>query len=128
MKFDRIVAVRNNKTVYRSGDLCYKVFDDTFSKANILNEALNQARVEETGLKIPKLHEVGIIDGRWTIVYEFVEGKTLSQLISEDPENKSKYLDRPAGESGSRSNPFVIVSDIDADKLKDLPSVDEAYG
>ena len=94
MKFDRMVAVRNNKTVYRSGDLCYKVFDDTFSKANILNEALNQARVEETGLKIPKLREVGIIDGKWAIVYEFVEGKTLYQLISEDPDNKSKYLHR----------------------------------
>ena len=54
MKLDRIIAVRNNKTVYRDGELCMKVFDENFSKADVLNEALNQARVEETGLKTPK--------------------------------------------------------------------------
>ena len=39
MKLDRIIAVRNNKTVYRDGDLCLKVFNDDFSKADILNAA-----------------------------------------------------------------------------------------
>ena len=53
MKLDRIIAVRNNKTVYRDGELCMKVFDTNYSKADVLNEALNQARVEETGLNIP---------------------------------------------------------------------------
>ena len=46
MKLDRIIAVRNHKTVYRDGALCMKVFDETYSKADILAEALNQARVE----------------------------------------------------------------------------------
>ena len=68
MKLDRIIAVRNNKTVYRDGELCMKVFDTNYSKADVLNEALNQARVEETGLNIPKIHEVTVIDGKWTIV------------------------------------------------------------
>ena len=39
--------------VYRGGNLVYKVFDRSFPKADILNEALNQARIEETGLPIP---------------------------------------------------------------------------
>ena len=43
MKLDRIIAVRNNKTVYRDGELCMKVFDATYSKADVLNEALNYA-------------------------------------------------------------------------------------
>ena len=55
MKLDRIIAVRNRKTIYRDGDRCLKVFDEDFSKADVLNEALNQARVEETGLNIPKV-------------------------------------------------------------------------
>ena len=58
MKLDRVIAVRNNKTVYRDGDACLKVFDESYSKADVLNEALNQARVEETGLCIPKVREV----------------------------------------------------------------------
>jgi thiamine kinase-like enzyme len=93
MKLDRIIAVRNNKTVYRDGDLCMKVFDATYSKADVLNEALNQARVEETGLNIPKIHEVTVLDGKWTIITNFVEGKTLAQLMEENPEKKDEYLE-----------------------------------
>ncbi len=93
MKLDRIIAVRNNKTVYRDGDLCMKVFDATYSKADVLNEALNQARVEETGLDIPKIHEVTVLDGKWTIITNFVEGKTLAQLMEENPEKKDEYLE-----------------------------------
>ena len=58
MTLDKVIAVRTAKTVYRDGDLCIKVFNEEFSKADVLNEALNQARIEETGLNIPKIHEV----------------------------------------------------------------------
>ena len=54
MKLDKVIAVRTNKTVYRDGHLAIKVFDSDYSKADVLNEALNQARVEETGLNIPR--------------------------------------------------------------------------
>lgn len=93
MKLDRIIAVRNHKTVYRDGDLCMKVFDATYSKADILNEALNQARVEETGLRIPKIHEVSVIDGKWTIITDFIQGKTLARLMEENPDKKDEYLE-----------------------------------
>ena len=43
MKLDRVIAVRNNKTIYRDGDRCVKVFHADYSKADVLNEALNQA-------------------------------------------------------------------------------------
>ncbi len=92
MKLDRIIAVRNNKTVYRDGDLCLKVFDNTYSKAQVLNEALNHALVEETGLNVPKLREVTVIDGKWTIITDYIKGKTLAQLMSENPDKKDEYL------------------------------------
>ncbi len=93
MKLDRVIAVRNNKTVYRDADNCIKVFNSDYSKADVLNEALNQARVEETGLRIPKIREVGMIDGKWAIVSDYVAGKTLDRLIKEDPERKSEYIE-----------------------------------
>ena len=83
MKLDRVIAVRNNKTVYRDGDNCIKVFDSDYSKADILNEALNQARIEETGIRIPKIREVLTIDGKWAIVSDYIKGKTLAQLMEE---------------------------------------------
>ena len=94
MKLDRVIAVRNDKTIYRNDDKCVKVFNSDFSKADILNEALNQARIEETGLNIPKLLEVTTIDGKWAIVSEFIKGKTLAQLMEENPEKKDEYIEQ----------------------------------
>ena len=93
MNLDRVIAVRNNKTIYRDGDVCVKVFNDDYSKADVLNEALNQARIEETGLNIPKVLEVTMIDGKWAIVSEYIKGKTLAQLMAEDEDKKSEYLE-----------------------------------
>lgn len=93
MKFDEIIAVRNDKTVYRDGNRCIKVFNEDYSKADVLNEALNQARIEETGLNIPKIIEVTMVDGKWAIVSEHIQGKTLAQLMEEDHEKKDEYLE-----------------------------------
>ena len=93
MKLDTVLAVRPNKTVYRDGNLNIKIFNDNYSKADILNEALNQARVEETGLNIPKAIEVSKIDGKWAIVTEYISGKTLETLMKENPEKIDEYLE-----------------------------------
>ena len=93
MNLDRVIAVRNNKTIYRDGDRCVKVFSSDYSKADVLNEALNQARIEETGLNIPKIREVTMIDGKWAIVSDYIKGKTLAQLIDEDAERKAEYIE-----------------------------------
>ena len=93
MNLDRVIAVRNNKTIYRDGDRAIKVFNEEYSKADVLNEALNQARIEETGLNIPKVLEVTMIDGKWAIISEYIKGKTLAQLMSENEEKKSEYIE-----------------------------------
>ena len=92
MKLDNIIAVRKAKKVYRDGDKCIKVFDKDYSKADVLNEALNQARIEDTGLNIPKVLEVTTIDGKWAIVSEFIEGVTLAELMEKNPDKLDEYL------------------------------------
>ncbi len=94
MKLENVIAVRTLKTVYRDGNYAVKVFDREYSKADILNEALNTARVEETGLSMPGVEEVTKIDGKWAIVTDFVEGTTLQQLMEDHPEKKDEYLER----------------------------------
>lgn len=94
MKLEKVIAVRTSKTIYRDGNYVIKVFDEGYSKSDILNEALNIARVEETGLSIPGVEEVTKIDGKWAIVTDYAEGKTLAQMMAEDPANKDKYLER----------------------------------
>ena len=92
MKFENIIAERKNKTIYRENDNCVKLFNSEFSKKDVLNEALNQARIEEIGLHIPKIKEVLTIDGQWAIVSEYIEGKTLAKLMEENPDKYDEYL------------------------------------
>ncbi|MDO4731387.1 MAG: phosphotransferase [Clostridia bacterium] len=94
MNLGNMLAQRKDKKIYRDGDYTIKLFDEEYSKADILNEALNQARVEETPLNIPKIIEVTKIDGKWAIVLEYIEGRTLSSLMQENPEKKYEYLER----------------------------------
>ena len=93
MKLDHVIASRSDKTVYRDGNCSIKVFSENYSKASVLNEALNQARVEEIGLHIPRVLEVGKTDGKWAITSEFIEGKTLAELMQKHPEKTDEYLE-----------------------------------
>ena len=88
------IKEREHKKIYRDGDKLVKEFDDSFTKAEVLNEALNNARVEETGLKIPKLLNVSKTESGWAITREYIEGKTLSQLMTENPEQEDEYLEK----------------------------------
>jgi len=89
-----VIAQREHKTVYRDGDKCIKLFDENYSKVDVLNEALNQARMAETNINVPQILEVSMINGSWILVYEYIEGRTLGEIISADPANTRKYIDQ----------------------------------
>ncbi len=93
MKLDTIIAKRKDKTIYRDGSLTIKLFDDHYSKADVLNEALNQARVEETAINTAPLREVTKIDGKWAIVLDYIDGETLESLMEKHPEKEDEYLE-----------------------------------
>ena len=90
---DRIIAIRTDKIVYRDGDTVLKVFDPSYSTADIFNEALNQARIEETGFPVPRIMEILKLDGKWAIRRAYAEGTTLQRLLQEKPEERDRYLD-----------------------------------
>lgn len=94
MKLNNVISKRKNKTIYEEDGKCIKVFEEGFSASDVLNEALNLARVGETGLNVPKLYEVTKINGKWAIVTEFIKGKTLLELMEENPANLDKYIAR----------------------------------
>ena len=93
MKLENVILKRDNKTIYRDGDLKIKVFDESYTKADVLNEALNQACVEETGLRVPSIVDVECINGKWAIVSEYIQGKTFEQLMEENPDKADEYLE-----------------------------------
>ncbi len=88
-----LIHESNGKKLYRDTNRLVKTFDPSYSKADILNEALNQARVEETtSLNIPKVLGVSVIDGQRSLIWEYIEGETLETLMQRHPEKTDEYL------------------------------------
>ncbi|MBD5560999.1 MAG: phosphotransferase [Clostridia bacterium] len=88
----RPLAEHEHKKVVRDGDAVLKQFDSTYPKANVFNEALNQVRVEETDLNLPHVRDVRQHDGEWTIVMDYIPGKTMAEKMEEDPEHAEDYI------------------------------------
>ena len=74
MEFEKLIVKRPTKEVYKDKNRTIKLFIENYSKASILNEAVNQARVEETGLYIPSLLEVTKIENRWALIFDYDSG------------------------------------------------------
>lgn len=90
----QLLAERKTKSIYREGNKVVKRFNENYSKADVLNEALNQARVEETDLKIAKILGVTTINGEWSIELEYIPGDTLQQLMDKNPDKIDEYLEK----------------------------------
>lgn len=90
----QLIATTATKKVFRDGNKAIKVFNADFPKADVLNEALITARVEEVGgINVPKVLEVGVFEGKWSITFDFIEGKTLQQLMDENPDKLPEYME-----------------------------------
>ena len=88
-----LIAKRKNKEIFVENNTVIKLYNEGHSQSDILNEALNQSRVEEySNINVPKLIEVKKIDNRWAIVSEKVEGYTISELLKNNPEAEDEYL------------------------------------
>lgn len=100
------------KSVYVDNDKTYKVFAPSYSKTDVLYEALNTARVEDTGLNIPKLLSVSVDEkGSWIITKEYAKGSTLSELLKEHPEKADAYIEAMVDyqiEFNKKSNPLLL--------------------
>ena len=124
------IAGRNTKTVYRDNDKTIKLFVENYSKANVLNEALIQSRVEEnTDLSISKLIEVTKVQNRWALVTEYIDGTPLDVLMKQHPEKEEEYLDLFVNiqlEILSKKVPLLNrTKDKYKRKLEDDSSIDE---
>ena len=102
------------KTVYRDGDTAIKEFCEGFPKAEVLNEALCNARVETIeALNVPKILGVTVTDGKWSIIKEYVPGKTLEQLMDENPDKLDEYMSLKSVEQLDESTRYELLTRLD---------------
>lgn len=98
MELKKLIAESEKVRVYESDGKCVKVFKDPAEpKSVVLYEALTHTRVEETGFaRIPPFEEIIKVDGCWAIIYQHISGKTVDELMKENPSKKDYYLEKMA--------------------------------
>ncbi len=89
-----ILEEKSYKTVYREGNSIIKEFTPSHPKSNVFNEAYIHTCVEESGVPVPKIQKVMPADGGWALSMEYIHGKTLQQIMDEDPENLDRHLEK----------------------------------
>lgn len=94
MNLEQIIAKRPTKTIYRCDGLAVKLFDESYSAPDVLNEALNLAIVHESGFAVPAFVDVERIDGKWAIVTKYIEGMSLHELMEKNPDKEDEYFNR----------------------------------
>lgn len=94
MELKNLIASSDTVDIYKVGNMAIKLFKEGSRKTNALYEALTHSRVEATGLRVPVIHEVSVIGSRWAIHMDLVEGKTLADLMKENPDKMDEYLNQ----------------------------------
>ena len=89
-----IIEEKSYKTVYREGNVIYKEFSASHPKSHVFNEAYIHACVEDAGVPVSKLLGVTPANGGWAIALEYIEGKTLEELMKAHPEKTDEYLEK----------------------------------
>lgn len=89
-----VIFTRPHKTIYATEDTIIKVFDNRYTKSDVLNEARNEALVEESAdLNIPALISVSETPEGWCLIRDKVEGNTLAELMEKEPEKLETYME-----------------------------------
>lgn len=92
MTLDRIIAVRNDKTVYHDGNYSIKAFRSSVPMSYILMEGFFQSVAAEIGLPVPAIHSIRQENGRWALISDFIKGNPLKRLYLANADQREKYM------------------------------------
>lgn len=85
-------AVGNTAEIYLFEGKIVKVFNDDFPETESLYEANKQRLAYSLGLNVPKVLDVREIDGRQTIIMEYIKGRTIGDILFEDMDQAEHYM------------------------------------
>ncbi len=94
MTLDRIIAIRNDKTVYHDGNYSLKAFRNSVHMSYILMEGFFQSVAAEIGLPVPAIHTIKQEGGRWTLVSDYIKGESLKRMYIANVGEREKYMER----------------------------------
>ena len=90
-----LLSENTSRRIYREEDRILKVFSGDFPKEEVFHEAFINARIEAVlGEMVPKVLSLNLRDGSWTLEKEYAKGRTLQELMEEEPSRKQEYLEK----------------------------------
>ncbi len=135
MELTNLLYSKELYDIYEADGKAVYLYKDEKYKEKCLYAALTHARVETTlneyssDIKMPILHEVSLIDGKWAITMDWISGKTLGMLIDENPDKADIYIDKFVDiqcEIQQRYMPLLSkLKDKLARQIKALNGIDE---
>lgn len=89
----KLIVEHNHKKIYVKDGVITKVFDHKFFDGSFaMKEAMYQQYAFESKISVPEVYEVFKVGDDWAFSSQEIKGKTLAQMIQEDPANKKKYV------------------------------------
>ncbi|MGN1114204.1 MAG: phosphotransferase family protein [Oscillospiraceae bacterium] len=134
MKLENHVSESPWYDVYEKDGMAVRVYKKPEYKERCLYAALTHARVEtaltNTDIKIPVLHKVSVTDdGKWEITMDWVKGKTMEDLIAENPDKAESYVSKMVDiqtEIHAQYMPLLSkLKDKMSRQIKSLEQIDE---
>lgn len=86
------IAIGNTAKIYLYNNRIYKVFNDYLPESASFIESEKHKFAYSCGLSVPKIIDVTKIDGKQTIIMEFIKGRTIGDILSGYPEQAEYYL------------------------------------
>ena len=86
------IAKGNTAKVYLYKNRIVKVFNDYLPESESSNEAYKQKYAYSCGLSVPKILDVTKIDGKQAIIMEYIKGRTIGDILSENKEQVEYYM------------------------------------
>ena len=92
MNLGNPIAIGNTAKIYLYENKIVKIFKDDLPDTESLYEANKQNFAYLSGLSVPKVLDVTKIDGKQAIIMEYIKGRTLGDLLTENMEQAEYYM------------------------------------
>jgi tRNA A-37 threonylcarbamoyl transferase component Bud32 len=86
------IAIGNTAKIYLHQNKIIKLFNDYLPETESSYEANKQNFAYLNGLCVPKILDVTRIDGKQAIIMEYIKGRTMGDILSENMEQVEYYM------------------------------------